>query len=356
MRIRNWRLSRVVVAQVIAVGAVLAVSGVAAAISGGDYSPDRMDSTPGAEAYDKTGAEYGCHNLKINAGSGDTRYAEFGIDQTPVDEYAHAFCAAANTGGTNGGVGTECGDGNGSKRGIGAHVIGDINDRTLVQKLTLGGVHRTYTLPNIAANGFDVEFAADDNLSGGEHDGVDGRKETGTDGLQDGPSDGGSIGVHFRPLHQDELPNRHNPLPVLMFEAGSCADGICEDVTTHEHEVHTGGADKDRDAANYDGKEWDPFECDGASLEGEQSCDSGRKDGPKTHKDWDNQEGRVHAQPGVQIYEDPDSAGSPLDPLAELMNALGVGDGGTPLYPLPGFYLGSCGVILNGELLAGGCD
>ena len=368
----KWRVTCLVATQAVAVGAVLAVAGVAAAISGGDYSPDRMDCTKGAEAYDRPNAEYGCHTLKVNVESGNTRYAEFGINQMPnganatpglfgegapgSDNFPHQFCTAANSGGTNGGPGTECGDGKGNARGIGLWIVGDLNERSLRQVLAAGGVHRTYTIKNLGDNGFDVEFAADDNLDGGEHDGFDGRKDTGTDGLQNGPSDGGSIGLHVRPLSPDHLPDGTNITPFLMFEAGSCADGICEDVTTHKHEVYRGGADKDRDAADYTGKEWDPYECDGASLEGERSCDSGRKNGPKTHKDWYNQEGRVDAEPGVQVYEDPDSAASPIDPLAEFLDAIGAGDGSKPLYPLPGFYIGTCGLILQGQpLTAGAC-
>ncbi len=346
---------------------MLALSGVAAALSGGSYTPDKMDCSPGAEAYDRKDAEYGCHTVKVNVGAGDTRYAEFGVDQMPSganatpglfgsgapgsDNFPHGFCAAANTGGTNGGRGNECGDGKGNKRGLGLHLVGDLNKRTLAQKLALGGVHRTYTIKNLGDNGFDVDFGADDNLDGGEHDGMDGRKDTGTDGLQNGPSDGGSVGVHVRPVSPDNPPSQTNLAPFLMVEAGSCADGICEDVTTHKHEVFKGGAKKERDAADYEGREWDPFECDGASLKGEQSCDSGRKDGPKTHKDWYNQEGAVYAQPGVNIYEDPDSAGSPIDPLAELFAALGIGDGATPLYPLPGTYVGTCGLIVQGGVV-----
>jgi hypothetical protein len=355
---------------VVAVSSLLALGGVAAALSGGDYSPDRMDCTKDAEAYDKPYAQYGCHNLKVNVESGDTRYAEFGIDQMPngdhatpglfgegapgSDNFPHGLCAAANTGGTNGKTGTECGDGKGSKRGIGAWVVGDLNEKTLRQVLYAGGVHRTYTIKNLGDNGFDVEFGADDNLDGGEHDGFSGRKDVATDGLQNGPSDGGSIGLHVRPLSPDHLPDGTNITPFLMFEAGSCADGICEDVTTHRHEVYRGGADKERNAADYSGREWDPMECDGASLEGEKSCDSGRKGGPKNHKDWYNQEGHVYADPGVQIYEDPDSAASPIDPIAEFFSALGVGDGAHPLYPLPGFYVGTCGVIVQGKPVAPG--
>lgn len=361
----NVRVSRLVLVPAVALSSLLALGGVAAALSGGDYSSDRMDCTKDAEAYDKPYAQYGCHNLKVNVESGNTRYAEVGLDQMPngdnatpglfgegapgSDNFPHGFCAAANTGGTNGKTGTECGDGKGSARGIGAWVVGDLNEKSLRQVLYMAGVHRTYTIKNLGDNGFDVEFGADDNLDGGEHDGFSGRPDVGTNGLQNGPSDGGSIGLHVRPLSKETLPSGTNITPFLMFEAGSCADGICEDVTTHKHEVYKGGANKERNAADYTGRQWDPEECDGASLEGERSCASGKN---KTHRDWYNQEGRVYAEPGVQVYEDPDSAASPIDPIAEFFGALGVANPAPPLYPLPGFYVGTCGVILNGDPVA----
>src|SRR5439155_1180968 len=46
---------------------------------------------------------------------------------------------------------------------------------------------------------------------------------------------------------------------------------------------------------------------------------------------WDKQQGTVYAEPGIQIYEDPDPQGSPIGP-----------------YPLPAFYVGTCGLVIGG--------
>jgi hypothetical protein len=337
---------RTVVAQLIAVFAVLMLSGVAAAVSGGGYHHNDMDCTGGAEAYDRTDAENGCHSMKINVESGDTRLAEFGIDQTSVDDgQPHKFCAAVNTAGTGGGHGNNCGEDKGNIKGEGTRVRGDTRKHRITQENNIvWPLQRPGTIATLSGNGLDFYFGADDNLSGGEHDGVDGRKETGTDGLQDGPSDGGAIKAFVHPQDATTTPTAANPFPLAGASFGSCADGICENVTTYRMDIYSGGGSGEREVSDYDGKRWDPFECDGASLEGEQSCDSGEKGGPKTLKDWQSLEGRTYADPGVSIYEDPDPQGSPLDPIAEI-----VGDGSTPLYPLPGFYVGTCGLIVNGE-------
>ena len=73
--------------------------------------------------------------------------------------------------------------------------------------------------------------------------------------------------------------------------------------------------------------------------------------------DWRDQEGTVYAEPGVQVYEDPDPQASPIDPVAEIEGGARDGgapipDGGPSLYPLPGTYAGTCGLIVNGAVVA----
>src|SRR6266508_2147849 len=58
--------------------------------------------------------------------------------------------------------------------------------------------------------------------------------------------------------------------------------------------------------------------------------------------------GTVNAEPGVQVYEDPDAQASPLDPVYES----GLSDKPV-LYPIPGAYVGTCGVTAGGGLAAG---
>jgi hypothetical protein len=329
-----------------------------------------MDCSNSADANNRTDAEPGCHNFKVNVESGGVRYAEFGLDQMPngqnatpglfgegkpgSDNFPHAYCGAVNTGGTGGGAGNNCGAGNASPRGIGLHIGGDTNKKQFNEELIDTGVHHTGLLPNMSANGIDVVMGADDNLDGGEHDSVDGRKDTGTDRVPNGPSDGGSVQVHARPASAANTPSQTNLVPILMVQFGSCADGICEDITTYKNTMYQGGGKGQRDIANYDGKQWDPYGCSSGSRQDELSCDSGKKNGPHTLNDWRDTEGTVSAEPGLQIYEDPDAQASPIDPLAELKSGLGIDDGTTPLYPLPGTYVGTCGVILSGKSQAAG--
>jgi hypothetical protein len=365
MRTIGRRASRALAAQALAVLAIVALSGAAAAISGGGYSPKEMDCSPAGEAYDHPGTEPGCHTLKVNVESGGTRYAEFGIDQMPngenatpglfgegapgSDNFPHAFCASVNTVGTGGAEGNECGTNAADPRGTGLHLRGDLNKRRVSTETQTALFQKMGTIDRISKQGLDFYMGADDNLDGGEHDGADGRKDTGTDRVQNGPSDGGAVRVFVHPQDARLKPTAMNPAPAAGVSFGSCADGICEDVTTYRQSLYQGEASGERNVADYDGKRWDPFECSGADLKAEKACDSGEPNGPKTLNDWKATEGTTYADPGVQIYEDPDAQGSPIDPVAELKSGLGQDDGSTPLYPLPGVYAGTCGVIVRGQ-------
>src|SRR5205085_4300206 len=116
-----------------------------------------------------------------------------------------------------------------------------------------------------------------------------------------------------------------HPLPAADAGVGFCADGICMSAQTQQRTIFQGGNHKKhRDVANYNGKKWDPDNCSGPS-------DKPKNCGGKPLKWWDKQEGRVYAEPGIQIYEDPDPQGSPIGP-----------------YPLPAFYVGTCGLVIGG--------
>jgi hypothetical protein len=115
---------------------------------------------------------------------------------------------------------------------------------------------------------------------------------------------------------------------------------VCESVQTQRRTAYDGGSDTApaRDAANYDGYTWDPESCSGADSDPE-SCTP--PDGYECTGDpelcdqglayWHNRSGDVYVEPGVQFYEDPNPAGSPIGP-----------------YPLPAAYAGTCGVIVGG--------
>ena len=114
---------------------------------------------------------------------------------------------------------------------------------------------------------------------------------------------------------------------------GSCADGICSSIQTRRTTVYEGGNGNSwRDVYDYSGKQWDPESCSSGDQEGEapESC------GGHSLNWWKNQEASsVYAEPGVQVYEDPDAQSSPIGP-----------------YPLPAAYVGTCGVTAGGGQLS----
>jgi hypothetical protein len=186
---------------------------------------------------------------------------------------------------------------------------------------------------NTDPNGFDpssgvrLYFGADDNLDGGEHDS--------SERIGDGPSDGGAIVFNIDPaslatwlnaLATGDAPYLlTHPVPLVDAGAGSCADGLCESVQTQRRTAYQGdNPDASRDAANYDGKQWDPASCAGPS-DTPQDC------GPGGIDHWTKKDGSVYVEPGVQVYEDPNPEGSPIGP-----------------YPIPSLYAGTCGVIAGG--------
>jgi hypothetical protein len=183
------------------------------------------------------------------------------------------------------------------------------------------------------ATGVFVYFGADDNLANGEHDS--------SSAIGDGPSDGGAIVLDLDPSSLDrwlaalEAGDSQylltHPVPVLGAGLGGCADGVCFSAQTERRVAYQGGrVDEDgnpegeRDVADYEGKEWDPESCAGPS-DTEEDCGEG---GIAT---WHEKEGTVYVEPGVQVYEDPNPAGSPIGP-----------------YPVPAVYAGTCGVTLGG--------
>ena len=335
----------------------VAGTGVAMAVSGGGYDPSQQDCSPTAMQNTDNGStvEPGCHTLKVNVEDGKgNRYAEAGIDQMPngpstpgllgvgypgAPNFPHAGCVAVNTAGTGGGPGTGCGD---NPDGAGFSATGDTEN--LSRNAIVPDTGSTITLPSLASDGLEFYMGADDNLDAGEHDGVDGKNGTGESA--NGPSDGGAVRAHVRPQAATTTPSATDPVPVVGAGEGFCADGICQDVTTYQQALYQGNPDGDssRDVANYDGKQFDPYDCSSGSPEEEKACKT--KDHGSMNS-WRNAEAHtVYAEPGVQVYEDPDPQSSPIDPLYV------AGITQTPeLYPLPGVYAGTCGVIVGGGTL-----
>jgi hypothetical protein len=224
-------------------------------------------------------------------------------------------------------------------------------------------------LTSILTNGLIVYYGMDDNTDNGEHDGEGPGTSPGTAGAIDGPSDGGGIMLAFTPQSARKAPSLTQPESVANASLGFCADGNCANATTERQSVYEGcaantgeqaGADRcpkgkagsSRDAADYQGKAWDPYACSSGGGPGQSpepdspaACDtsksnpspSGSTNSTGGEDYWRQQEAQnVYAEPGVQVYEDPDPEASPA----------------TPIYPDPGVYAGTCGVILGGGAAA----
>jgi hypothetical protein len=350
-------VARRMLAVVAAAAAAVGVAGAAYAASSGGYSAASQDCSNDADANNagepgasQPAAVPGCHNLKINVEDGEgNRYAQFGVDQIPngseegsPDALPHAFAAAVDANGTPAGTPTDSCATTGS--GVAAH--GDSTDPSATTATPCTSDPGT----NAAglATGLTIYFGADDNLDFGEHDGASGKH--GTSQVQDGPSDGGAIVFNWHPAeivgwgdalqHGDTSQLFWNPVAVADAGEGECADGFCTSAQTRRRTVWEGGGRGSRDVYDYSGKQWDPYTCNSGDQEAEdpQSC------GGQSMNDWRQQEaGTVNAEPGVQVYEDPDPQASPLDPVYE--------SGASPspvLYPIPGVYVGTCGVTAGG--------
>lgn len=365
---------------------VVGTAGAAFAVSSGGYSPSQQDCPNNADAFDagQPGSQVpaavpGCSNFKLNVedGSGH-RYAEFGIDQIPNNSDQNAqsgtYRVATNSDGSGPGVSGRYDTryqpippGGPSEFGLAFYPV-----EVLLCEAASGPTAACLFTPNLPdpstppsvgvtpqvgtpdgsaaglATGTSVYLGADDNLDTSEHDGVDGKQ--GTKGSANGPSDGGAVVLNWHPLDLgswlataagDPTTVLTNPVPVADGGGGSCADGVCASAQTRQRTVYQGcGADpqvtpangqcptSSRDVYNYDGKPWDPQDCSSSDAQSEQACSGSYSDMDQ----WRQAEARnVVAEPGVQVYEDPDPQGSPLGP-----------------YPLPAAYVGTCGVAAGG--------
>ena len=188
-----------------------------------------------------------------------------------------------------------------------------------------GNSDRTWTNPQAGnlADGVTLYFGSDDNLDFGEHD-------HSTEGYP-GPSDGGSWEIDVRPAQLavwvshvtsgDLVYLSHNPVPVANFHLGMGADGHDAAITTNQRTVYQGSCQPSkknpcpaRDAADYQGMKWDPSTCAGPSDSAADCTYNYNPKKPNTWTDlgwWDSHRGTTYAEPGVQVYEDPDPQGSP---------------------------------------------
>jgi len=343
--------------------AVLALlgAGSAFAVSSGGYSPAQQNcpanadavnaGQPGARQHDA--AVSGCHNFAINVeDASGNRYVQFGIDQiannsdptpTPQD-LPHAFDISIDLNGAPPGTPTSsCGA---TSSGLALHI-----DVTNPSGAKVTPVHGAPTLAIVRAlSGATIYLGADDNLDFGEHDGV--TETAGTQRAANGPSDGGALVLNMHPSalgawldsvqRGDSNTLLTNPVPVADAGAGGCADGFCVSVQTRQRTVYEGGNphQRSRNAYDYSGKQWDPYSC----SSGSQQSQSTSSCGGHTMDYWRRQEAQqVNAEPGVQVYEDPDPQASPIDPAYEA----GLTSHPTD-YPTPAVYAGTCGVVAGG--------
>ena len=352
---------------------VLVTTGVAAAVSGGGYSPSQQDCPLNADSNaagtkgQPANPVPDCHNFKLNVGDGTgKRYAEAGLDQLPQGypsvgglfsvgtpgspNFPHSGCAAVNTNGTDAkpthNQPAPTADGCGvNPSGLGVTVVLDTENTSRNQVIPQTGTPDLEALAASVQSGVIAYLGADDNLDAGEHDGVDGHNLTSHSA--NGPSDGGAVTAHFTPKSAATTPSPANPVPVAGASEGFCADGFCQEVTTRQQTVYQGNPhhDTSRDVANYQGKAWDPYNCSSGDANSEKACITPKYPGLDG---WRNAEAHnVNAEPGAQVYEDPDAQASPIDPLYEA--------GVTPspvLYPIPAVYAGTCGVVAGGGPVA----
>ena len=265
---------------------VLLAAGTAAAVSDGNYQPERQHCSGAADNFSRDDeVEEGCHALTFTVEDGQGReYGGVGVQQQPDGEDPGP------------------------------------------EDLQAWGPSGDYD----PAGGTHVYFGADDNLDHGEHDS--------SDQIDNGPSDGGAIRLDVDPAtltiwlaaltSGDAAYLLTHPLPVVSAGTGACADGVCASVQTERRVAFQGGnKKKHRDVADYEGKQWDPESCDGPD-------DDAADCGGKPLKSWANQEGTVYVEPGAQVYEDPDPQSSPIGPYplpAAYAGTCGVVAGGGPL-------------------------
>lgn len=281
----------------------LATSVPAMAISDGDYSYTKQGCKGNSLDSDRPAhTEKYCYTATLQLADRSHRYVLVGVPTTPDGTFANSVDICIDLTGVNKCV-------NFSQSGP-----TPLPDRPGTPIDPAGGQIHAY-------------FGADDNLDNGEHDG--------SEYVENGPSDGGSVQANADAFNivtwmQSITDTKYlltHPLPILDGGTGACADGICFSLQTVRRVAYKSGAgkkDKPRDVSDYEGHEWDPPACGGPT-------DTAKDCGGHNLGWWHNRNQTAYVEPGIQIYEDPDPQGSPLDP-----------------YPLPALYVGTCGFVAGG--------
>jgi hypothetical protein len=387
---------------------VLLTAGAAAAVSGGGYSQDQQDCPENGSAWNTPNGYVapGCHDFAVNVESGgttdgdansnNTRYAEFGVDQSPIEpsnpsfgfeeeigdpgtyDSPHSGCLAVNTAGTGGGTGKGCGD-NPDGTGFSApfdyyevycpataaipldsipvpdHLPAAKNcasDQPIGNTTVNPDTGTSQKLDSIATQGLLLYLGANDGLDNGEHDGFSGNNDTAGD--INGPSDGGAIILSLTPQDAMNAPSATHPEGLANFSFGACADGICFGVSTQQQTVYQGcGADNvpkkdahDDKCAKGTPQNDDVYKNDTpASTQASADCNGGGPDSSeqacKTNQDGSS---NPNGADGYRQHTPHDMNVEPgvqtyQDPDPERSPAIPFGT--------PGLYAGTCGVYVN---------
>lgn len=246
-------------------------------------------------------------------------------------------------------------------------------------------------LTPVLTNGLIVYYGMDDNSDNGEHDGVgpycdppqntDTPSKPGTrtgnphndpsssssssatcqSGAANGSSDGGAIMLALTPLGATNTPSQTNPEGLANLSLGACADGICTETTTQQQTVYhgcganpdvtpTGGCTSPKNANVYDFAPGNNPNNDPSVNNEDPNCNSGGAQNTGTVCGPGGMDAlreatpqNENAEPGVQVYSDPDPQRSPAVD-------------GTPLdslWPTPALYVGTCGVYAGSPKTTG---
>jgi len=355
----------------------------AQAVSDGNYRWQNQHCSPWANAFDpgpRGGGDHtsqvGCHTMALTvADNGGHEYFGIGFQQTPDHEQGTLYPVAKNV---PDGVFSNVHQEDvwydlGSQYGGCHRYVFDSNNPTNPPQPSPTTPSCPWMNPNAPnyfptfdaapdpTTGIRIYLGADDNLAGGEHDSAY--------ALQDGPSDGGATHLALDPrslapwllafAYGNPQYVLTHPLPAGDAGIGFCADGICLSVQTQRQVAYQGGDNPSpdpgrsnpdaypggypyaagtnhddtasRDVAQYNDHTYDkPMRCD-SDGDHPKYCGAGGMGY------WHNQHSTVYDEPGVQIYNDPDPDG----------------DSGDGIYPHPGIYIGTCGVIIGGKARPG---
>lgn len=328
--------------------------------------------------------ETGCHNFTIAIlDNGGHEYFGMGIQQTKVGEHGTLYPAASHLPDNVGANVHQWDVWYDFGRAVGGctRYTYDSNNAMAPPNRSPGPYSCPWmnpTAPNYfpqfgaapdPSTGLKIYIGADDNLAGGEHD---------ASALSNGPSDGGGVFAALDPRsvmpwvlnvvagHRQYV--LQHPLPIGDGGIGFCVDGLCISAHTSRQVAYQGkpgdytndpgctpgtlvdGSAVDcsnypyqpgtshndtasRDAAQYNQHTWDkPMKCDSdfSNVNGKDTSNM-RYCGNGGMRYWDAAHGIVYTEPGVQIYNDPDPDG----------------DSGDGVYPHPGIYIGTCGIIVG---------